>query len=138
MHLISSSALLSVIMAEKNNDGANFTIRSKNTDVEYTYQISRSFFNGRWYTHIKVEQGYLNFVRLGTYYRGAITNKGRAVSSPSAIAIAFVLNKVENKQFDFLDSKMEVMHLGKCLRCGRTLTDSNSISIGLGPICQSF
>ena len=36
---ISSSALLPVITAEKNNSGANFTIMSKATKTDFTYKI---------------------------------------------------------------------------------------------------
>jgi hypothetical protein len=135
-HIISSSALYEVINREKNNKGADFTIRSKKTGKDYTYKIARSEYNGKFYTHIKVEVEYLKFVRLGTYFNGAIRHKGNLVDSPSAVAIAYVLSKVEAKAFDFLDSVTEVMHTGNCLVCGKTLTDADSISRGLGPICM--
>jgi Family of unknown function (DUF6011) len=138
MHIISSAALFPVIMAEKNNDGANFTIRSKATNVDYTYKISRSKYQNKWYTHIYVETGYLNFVRVGTYFNGRITHKGVQVLTPSAIAINYLLTRVELKRFEVLDTQIEVMHTGNCLRCGRTLTDANSIESGLGPICRSL
>ena len=135
-HIISSSALYEVISREKNNKGADFTIRSKKTNKDYTYKISRSEYNGKFYTHIKVETEYLKFVRLGTYFNGRITHKGQVVDSPSAIAIAYVLGKVEAKQFDFLDSVTELMHTGNCILCGKTLTDAQSIEFGLGPVCR--
>lgn len=134
-HVISSSSLFIAISAEKNNKGADFTIRSKATGKDYTYKISRSFFGGKWYTHIKVETGYMQFVRLGCYFNGGIFLKGAKVTTPSAVAIAHVLARVEAKEFEGLDSKLEVMHLGGCIRCGRTLTDADSIARGLGPIC---
>jgi hypothetical protein len=136
-HIISSTALFEVINREKNNKGADFTIRSLKTGKDYTYKIARSEFKGNWYTHIKVETEYLNFVKLGTYYKGAIRYKGNLVDSPSAIAIAYVLSKVEAKAFDFLDTAIEVMHTGNCLVCGKTLTDADSINFGLGPVCRA-
>ena len=136
-HIISSSALYEVISREKNNKGADFTIRSKKTGKDYTYKIARSEYNGKFYTHVKVEVEYLRFVRLGTYFNGAIRHKGNLVDSPSAIAIAYVLAKVEAKQFDFLDSVTEVMHTGRCLVCSKTLTDAESIEFGLGPVCRA-
>lgn len=135
-HIISSSALYEVINREANNKGADFTIKSLKTGKDYTYKISRSEYNGKWYTHIKVETEYLNFVRLGTYFNGRITHKGNIVDSPSAVAIAYILAKVEAKQFDFLDSVAEVMHTGRCLVCSKTLTDADSIKFGLGPVCR--
>ena len=134
-HLISSSALNIVINAEARNNGATFTIRSKATGKDFTYAISRSEYMGKWYTHVKVEQSYLNFVRLGTYFRGRITNKRNEVHTPASDAIAFALAKVEAGQAEWLDTVMETMHTGHCLRCGRPLTDANSIERGLGPTC---
>ena len=135
-HVISAENLFEVINREKNNKGADFTIRSKKTGKDYTYSISRSLYNGKWYTHVKVETEYLKFVRLGTYFNGRITHKGNMVDSPSAVAIAYILAKVEAKAFDFLDSVTEVMHTGNCLVCGKTLTDADSIAFGLGPVCR--
>jgi hypothetical protein len=73
---------------------------------------------------------------LGTYYNGAIRHKGELVNTPSAIAIAYVLAKVELMVFNALDNQIDIMHTGNCLVCGKTLTDANSIEIGLGPICR--
>ncbi len=137
-HIISSTALEMVIKAEKNNKGADFTIKSVATGKDYTYAISRSQFKGKWYTHIKVETGYQQWTRLGSYFGGKVFNKGQVVSTPSAVAISWVLAKVEEGKFDLLDEKVNVMHTGCCLRCGRPLTDANSIEIGLGPICKSL
>jgi hypothetical protein len=137
-HIISSSSLVSVIGAEKNNSGADFTIKSLATGKDYTYAISRSEFKGKWYTHIKVETGYLEFKRLGSYFNGKIYQKGQVVDSPSAVAIGFVLKKVEEGKIEFLDANVEVMHKGCCLRCGRALTDAQSIERGLGPVCVNL
>ena len=47
------------------------------------------------------------------------------------------LRKIEQGKFDLLNDNIEFFHLGKCLRCGKTLTDQESINIGLGPVCRS-
>lgn len=134
---ISSSALELVLLAPKNNVGAEFTIRSKATGKDYTYKIQRSAFKGNWYTHIFVEKTYLHFDYIGQYFNGKIWLKKQPIETPSAIAIAWVLKKVEEKQFIILDTeKIDVFHLGRCLRCGKTLTDAESIEHGLGPICR--
>ena len=135
-HDISSSALYEGINRKANNNGSDFTIKSLKTGKDYTYKISRSEYNGVWYTHVKVEVEYQNFVRLGTYFNGSIRHKGNVVESPSAMAIAYVLGKAETKNFGLLDSLVEVMHTGNCLVCGKTLTDAKSIEFGLGPICR--
>lgn len=136
-HKISSTALEMVLMAPKNNVGASFTVRSKSTGKDYTYRIKRSVFNGNWFTHIFVEKTYLHFDYLGSYFQGKIWSKKKVVETPAAIAIAWVLQKVEEKKFVMLDTeKIDLFHLGSCLRCGKTLTDSESIEHGLGPVCR--
>jgi hypothetical protein len=136
--IISTSALLPVIKAEKNNKGAEFTVKSLKTGKDFTYSISRAEFKGKWYTHIRVEKGYRVFVRLGTYFNGTITNKGSKVTTPSALAIAHVLKYVELGMSEKLDEVVELRHVGKCLRCNRELSDPISIDRGLGPVCISF
>lgn len=135
---VSSEVLFNVIGREKNNNGADFTIRSVSSGKDYTYQISRKSFNGKWYTHVRVEMGYLQFTYLGTYFNGAIWRKSIKIDTPSAVAIAFVLKRVEDKDFSWLDERVDVMHKGHCLVCGKALTDANSIERGLGPVCANY
>lgn len=47
-----------------------------------------------------------------------------------AQAFEWFLNHLESKQVEFY-------HLGKCGRCGRALTDPNSIKLGIGPECAN-
>jgi len=130
-----SASSLSSLLVNKNTKGGRFTLKSVKTGTEFTYSVSRSEFGGNWYTHVKVENNYLEFKRVGTYFNGKITNKRMLVDSPSAKAIAFVLAKVEASEFEYLDKVVETYHLGCCMRCGKTLTDSESINRGLGPTC---
>lgn len=136
-HKISSIALASVLNSQKNNSGADFTLKSLATGKDFTYKIARKQFKGKFYTHVSVEVGYLQFEYLGTYFAGAIRRKGSQITTPSAVAIAYVLGKVEEQKFASLDEKMDLMHTGSCLVCGRALTDAQSIESGLGPICRN-
>jgi len=135
MSIVSSSVLAQVIARESNVKGGVFTIKSVATGKEYTYKVSRNEYRGVWYTHVRVEQEYLKFRYLGTYRNGQIVHKGAVVNTPSAVAIAYVLQKAEGGAIAFLDERMEVRHAGKCISCGRTLTDAESIDKGLGPVC---
>jgi hypothetical protein len=38
----------------------------------------------------------------------------------------------------FLKDGYEIRHVGKCGRCGRTLTDPDSINRGIGPDCAEM
>jgi len=137
MTLISTKVLKNVICRERKNKGATFTVKSVKSGTDYTYKLVRKEYRGKWYTHVLVQTHYLKFVYLGSYFNGKLFHKKSVVSSKTAIAIGYILNNVELGRFDFLDSKMELMHTGNCLCCGKPLTDPNSIKIGLGPVCNS-
>lgn len=141
MKKISSESLKSVfVSAEKENTtlkGGAFTVKSNKSGTEYTYRINTKPFNGREYTHVYIEQEYLKFKHLGTYRNGSLWKKGLKIANPGATAISHVLDKVEKNNFNSLDNQMSTYHLGNCLKCGRTLTDSNSIESGVGPVCAS-
>lgn len=137
-HNINPKSLLSVIQGDKENSGASFTVVSKKTGKDFTYKISKSKFQGRYYTHIKVEKEYLNFNYLGMYANGSLWRKKAKVNTPASNGIAWILKRVEEGNFALLEESIELLHLGKCLRCGRTLTDQNSIKMGLGATCASY
>jgi len=132
----SSSALLPVITSEKNNNGAEFTVVSKATSKDYTFRIKRTEFNERFYTHVYVETQYLEFQYVGSYFNGRIKKKGNYVDTPTAKVMTWILSRVEAEMFETLDEQIEFLHIGNCLKCGRELTDAQSIKIGLGPVCR--
>jgi hypothetical protein len=137
-HSVNPQVLSSVIKGEKENSGASFTVVSKKTGKDFTYKISKSKFQGRFYTHVRIEQGYLNFNYLGMYANGSLWRKKAKVNTPASTGIAWILKRVEEENFALLEDSIELLHLGSCLRCGRTLTDQNSIQLGLGPTCASY
>jgi hypothetical protein len=125
-------ALASLVTGETRVSGAPFTVRSKVTGKDYTFRIARVPYNGRWYSHVNVETGYLNFQYLGFYTEGRILRKGKLVDTPAALAAAWLLRNLENPgQLNAVD----LFHTGRCLKCGRELTDAVSIEAGLGPVC---
>lgn len=128
--------LINVILSEKNNKGGTFTIVSKKTGKHYTYRIARKEYNKKWFTHIYVMYDYMDFKHLGVYssYDNNIYKKKQIVTSESAKAISWLLTKIINK-YDKLDENIELYHTGKCVRCGRDLTDPISIENGIGPVC---
>lgn len=135
---ISSKALKTLLEREKKSNGAIFTIKSIASGKEFTYKIQRKLFGEKWFTFVRVETQYMNFKYLGSYFNGKLYNKKNVVITPSANAIAFILGSVEKNRIEWLDSKMEIYHTGNCLCCGRTLTDSESIKRGVGPVCAGI
>jgi hypothetical protein len=144
-HNISPDMLISVILNDKTNKGGSFTIVSRKTGKHYTYKISRKEYKGKYYTHIWVMYVYKEFKHLGVYdkYTNKIYKKRDEVMSESAKAICWVLNQVLVRyETGILNNKLavnvEMYHTGNCMRCGRELTDPDSIERGLGPVCISL
>lgn len=134
-----ASALSGLLVSTKPISGAPFTVQSLATGKDYTFEIYRTEFKGKLYTHVKVETGYMEFQRVGTYRDGFVFNQQKMPTTTHAgLAISWLLRKVEEQKFDLLAEKVQIYHLGKCLRCGRSLTDATSIEIGLGPICREL
>lgn len=134
--LISPSTIQILLNDKKESKGAPITVKSKVSGKDYTFKLARKFFKERDYLHIKVETQYLDFKYLGYYRDGKIIKKGEVVDTPSAIAIGWVLRNIDNNRLDVVQNGVEIMHDGKCIKCGKTLTDAESIEIGLGPICR--
>lgn len=122
----------------KKLNGAPFTIRSKKSGKDYTFKVSQVPFKDNNYIHIKVETEYLNFKYMGWYRDGKIINKKLEVNTPASQAVSWFLRQMFSNNFDNLNQSVDIFHLGKCLKCGKTLTDSNSIEVGFGPVCRNF
>jgi hypothetical protein len=136
-NLVKSEALLSLLQGDTESKGGEFTALSKKSGKDFTYKVSRKKFNDMWYTHIRVETNYLDWLYLGFFKDGKVVRKGQEVDTPSAKGIAWILSNVQVGNYQAIDSQVEVMHLGKCLRCNRALTDAESIEIGFGPVCRA-
>lgn len=138
MHKGTHAILETILNAEKIK-GAIFTIKSTSKDKDFTYKIKTSTFNDKKYIHVYYEYQYMKFKYLGFYSAGKIIKKGGVeVQTPVAKAISWSLNKTEKQEFVKLNEQVEIMHIGKCAKCSRPLTDAHSIEIGVGPVCRSF
>lgn len=143
MHKMDPEMLVKFIDEDgKTLSGAPFTVRSKKTQKDFTFKVKQSTFMGKPYLHIFVETQYLNFKYLGMFADGNIVRKvdgkRKPVDSPSAQAIAWVFRQIKSMKAKILKDNIEVFHIGKCLKCGRTLTDATSIETGFGPVCGSY
>ena len=135
---IGTEIILDVLNATTTGKGGMFTVKSTKTGKEYTYKINKSLYKSKWYAHVFVETGYLDFLYLGYYSNGQLIKKGEVCVFPSAIAIAYIFSCLEKGFITYINERTEVFHLGRCVKCNRPLTDSNSIKTGLGPYCRSI
>ena len=138
MNQVKPETLVEVLKSEKNNKGGRFTVKSKSTGKDFTYQISRSQFKNKWYTQVFIETQYLSFKHLGVFKNEGIFKAGAPVTTPSAMGIAWLLKNVERGRVAAIASQADIYHTGKCLKCGKELTDAVSIEVGLGPVCRGY
>lgn len=143
-HKISASNLAHMLCRDgKKVNGAPFTVRSKATGKDYTFKVSQTPFKDMSFMHVKTERRYLDFHYTGYYRKGKLVRRDKAtgqlneVKTPAGDAAAWLLRMVEAGQFGKLDASVDIFHNGCCLRCGKTLTDSESIEIGFGPVCRN-
>jgi len=144
LHKITPNHLSNLFNTDgKKLNGAPFTIKSMKTGKDYTFKISQVPFKEKSFIHIKVEKGYLNFGYVGYFSKdGNIVRRNKeknvleTISTPAATAVAWLLRQLRDSKYDLLSNSVEIYHLGKCLKCGKTLTDVDSIEYGLGPVCR--
>jgi Family of unknown function (DUF6011) len=67
----------------------------------------------------------------GRLYAKRLTADGTFVHAPGAIRDLIA----RGRKMTLEEAKFYGKLYGTCVRCGRTLTDENSISAGIGPIC---
>jgi hypothetical protein len=138
MNLVNPESLAQVLKSTKRNKGGNLTVVSKATKKEFTYRIARSEFKDKWYTQVYVETQYMQFRHLGVYKEGGLFKAGQAVVTPAALGASWLLKHCENGNHTLVTTQAEIYHTGCCLKCGKELTDSESIKAGLGPICRGY
>ncbi len=121
----------------KNLKGAPFTVKSLKTGKDYTFKVKNTPYNGVNYVHVMVETEYMNFKYLGYFRNGDLVRKGGVVvDSPSALAAAWLLRQVSANKLQQLQESVKVYHIGNCCKCGKALTDAQSIEAGIGPKCR--
>lgn len=133
-----AKGLAKLIDPEEKVKGAPFTVRSRKTGRDYTFKIKANEFHGRVYSHLYVEVNYLDWKYVGYIHpqTGSVVRHGAQVDTPSAQAATWLFKQVKAEHFTFIEQNVELMHLGKCIKCGKTLTDATSIEYGIGPVCR--
>lgn len=120
---------------------AIFTLKNTATGNRFTFKIRQPKASTPHFVSVLTgSDNTSDYTFLGTvfnaydspkYYYGKRSTIG--FDAQSAKTIAWFLGQLFNKKA--LPSSIEVWHAGKCGRCGRLLTDPQSIADGIGPIC---
>lgn len=127
-----ANSALAFLLAGK----ATVTLKSEKTGDHLTYQVRK------WK---KAKNGTLHFVSVRTgndFANVGVIRDGNSFSRGNKSDLEFDDKRVKGFRWAFehlcsrqLPPKCEVWHEGQCGRCGRPLTDPESIARGIGPDC---
>jgi hypothetical protein len=116
---------------------ARFTLESKATGQHYTFEISERAFGEKKYWFVAVMTNGDDYTYIGKLISRStiqLTAKSRlSEDAPAVKALAWFLRALAA---DVIPDSVTVYHSGKCGRCGRELTDPESVRCGLGPVCR--
>lgn len=123
---------------------STITFKSKATSKHYTFKIRKApkAFKDERLFFVSVLNGpdnssdfaYVGMVNSETKYFGTTTRSRYTTESTCFKAFDYTLRHIIIGDYD---KTVEVLLSGKCARCGRTLTEPESIKRGIGPFCES-
>ena len=116
-----------------------FTLQSKRTNRYFTYNIYKKGTSSIWFLKVRdikntIYSGYIRKTGNGyKYFHGIDVPIGKG--DIRIVAFMWFLEHMNDK--DIL-SKISIRHIGKCCKCGKALTDPQSINLGAGPYCAKI
>jgi hypothetical protein len=126
---------------------ARVTLVSTRTGVRFTYRVRAHDLTDpmgntvRWFVDVLSgpdnESDYrffgTVFAKPSLSFKHSAKARGIGADAPSVKAFAWVLGNLAAGR---MPAECEIWHEGSCGRCGRALTDPESIASGLGPVCR--
>ena len=115
---------------------AVFTVNNDKGD-HYTYKISKHKTDDMYFANV-LSGGCDMYSYMGVFDKDAhVIYKGRKGMSPEAKSVkvlTWAMKVIDGKAT--LPQGYNIQHEGRCGRCGRPLTDPESIRTGLGSVCR--
>lgn len=131
-HLINHESLLSFILG----GNALFTIKNPQTGNRFTFKVKKHKINDLFFVQVLTGPDIYEYIGLITKSNFRHSQKSRISSDAQSVKVFdFLIKKATTNT---LPSFIEVWHEGKCCKCGRSLTDPESIQLGMGPQCRKF
>lgn len=116
---------------------AVFTV-SNNSGDQFTFKIKKSK-NGETFFANVLSGGYDSYTYMGVIDKNTLQiykgNKGIDSNAKSVKVIEWAVKCIKNQKP--LPIGYAIQHAGTCGKCGKELTDAQSIEIGLGPVCRN-
>lgn len=113
---------------------AIFTIRSETSGEHWTYKVTCKKEGEPYFVSLLCDGDtylYLGFMRDAGRYQ----TSSKACRPRSHVAHRVVEFLLKELQRNALHSKLSFFHEGKCAKCGKPLTNPESIERGFGPGC---
>lgn len=112
------------------------TFLNTESGTRFTYKVSAHKDGEPWFVRVRTGGGEFEdtWAFIGTIFGDSQFRMSRKSTlhsqSPSVLAFTWIWRHI-----DVLPTKIEVWHEGHCMKCGRSLSDPESIARGLGPVC---
>lgn len=124
---------------------AYLTFKSLKTGDSFTYLVKRAdtfrHSNKYWCYVLTGPNNQSDYSFIGVLYTGNMLPEFTA-SDKEMSKEALSIKTFEWLIKRFIERKtipnLEVWHLGLCSKCGRPLTDPESIRLGIGPVCRAM
>ena len=115
---------------------AHVTFQSKRTGTRFTYRVVGNSKSEGPSHFVHVLTGPDEYAYLGVIWDSRAYAHGRKSrifsSAKSNVAFSWCWSRLSAGK---MPADLEIWHEGRCGKCGRRLTDPESISSGLGPVC---
>lgn len=115
---------------------STFTLKNPKTNNRLTYNVSKHKKDDIYFAKVLTGPntwGFIGSIKPNGKFRHS--NKSKISSESQSVKVLdFVTSRLKN---DNLPVFIEIWHEGKCCKCGRSLTDPESIKVGMGPNCRN-
>jgi len=115
---------------------AVFSIKNPRTGKHMTFKVRRTKDAKMYLVYVLTGESwaYVGCVFMDMPMELRKGRKGMAYNTQSFQAASWVFRRLGNLRKDLTGA--EFWHAGQCGRCGRALTDPESIECGIGPVCR--
>jgi len=130
-HILTKENSLSFIMGGK----SIFTAKNNETGNRFTFKVNKGDQGDIYFLSVLTQPNIFEFI--GTFYPSTlvkISPKSRITEQSTSYKVFnYILSHLRKGD---LPKQVEIWHEGKCAKCGRSLTDPDSIKTGWGPYCR--
>ena len=110
------------------------TFQNPLTENRFTYKVVKHKVDDIYFVHVLTNPEVYMFLGTIRDYGFKYSHKSKINrDAKSVIVFDYVFHHLI---METLNSTIEIFHDGRCSKCGRQLTDPESVEYGLGPYCR--